>query len=102
MCYRRSTMTTSSHITGTAGYSMRSNPVADASKLRSDNLPEFLRVQEAVAWSRLGKGTLFGLMNRGLVKSICLRERGKIKGTRLIVADSLRDYLYSHLTAAAA
>jgi hypothetical protein len=78
-------------------------PVAHSSRpptsLRSDNLPEFLRVQEAVTWSRLGKGTMYGLMERGLIRSISLRERGKIKGTRLIVADSLKDYLFSHSSA---
>ena len=74
-----------------------SDNTTGAHALRSDNLPEFLRVKEAVDWSRLSKPTLFNLMNKGVVKSICLRQRGKIKGTRLIVADSLKDYLYSHL-----
>ena len=31
------------------------------------------------------------------VKSVCLRKRGAIKGTRLIVLDSLLDYLYSQI-----
>ena len=31
------------------------------------------------------------------VKSVCLRQRGAIKGTRLIVLDSLLDYLYSQM-----
>jgi hypothetical protein len=31
------------------------------------------------------------------VKSVCLRQRGAIKGTRLIVLDSLLDYLYSQI-----
>jgi hypothetical protein len=42
---------------------------------------------------------MYGLMERGLIRSISLRERGKIKGTRLIVADSLKDYLFSHSSA---
>ena len=31
------------------------------------------------------------------VKSVCLRQRGAIKGTRLIVLDSLLQYLYSKI-----
>jgi hypothetical protein len=31
------------------------------------------------------------------VKSICLRQPGAVKGTRLIVLDSLLDYLYSQM-----
>lgn len=31
------------------------------------------------------------------VKSACLRQRGALKGTRLIVLDSLLEYLYSQV-----
>ena len=31
------------------------------------------------------------------VKSVCLRQRGAIKGTRLIVLDSLLNFLYSQI-----
>ena len=59
--------------------------------------PEFMRVDEALNWSRLSKPKLYELIRRGLIKSVSLRERGQIKGTRLIVADSLREYLYSKI-----
>jgi hypothetical protein len=58
-------------------------------------LPEWLRVSEACAYSRLSKPKLYQLLNRGLIKSCSLKERGQIKGTRLISSDSLRMFLQS-------
>jgi len=65
--------------------------------LQYENLawPEFLRIPEACRLSRLSKPKIYDLINRGLIKSISLRERGQIKGTRIIVGDSLRAYLMS-------
>ena len=60
--------------------------------------PEWLRVSEACEYSRLSKPKLYDLINRGLIKSVSLRERGQIKGTRLIAFDSLRDFLESRAT----
>ena len=62
-------------------------PHADASH------PEWLRVKEAVAYSRLSKAKLYQLFNRSLIKTVSLRERGMVKGTRLVSYDSLRDFL---------
>lgn len=31
------------------------------------------------------------------VRSICIRKRGRLKGKRLIVADSLRKFLWQHI-----
>jgi excisionase family DNA binding protein len=63
---------------------------------QNESLPkEWLRVSEACQYSRLSKPTLYNLLNRGLVKSVSLRERGQIKGTRLISFDSLRGFLES-------
>jgi hypothetical protein len=59
---------------------------------------EWLRVSEAVAYSRLSKPKLYDLINRELIKSVSLRERGQIKGTRLISFDSLRAFLESRAT----
>lgn len=60
--------------------------------------PEWLRVKEACAYSRLSKPKLYQLLNRGLIRSVALRERGQIKGTRLIFFDSLKTFLYSRAT----
>jgi hypothetical protein len=59
---------------------------------------EWLRISEAVQYSRLSKPTLYNLINRGLIKSVSLRERGQIKGTRLVSYDSLRAFLESRAT----
>jgi len=62
---------------------------------------EWLRVKEACEYSRLSKPTLYNLMERGLIRNVSLRERGKIKGARLISFDSLRNYLESKATGGA-
>jgi hypothetical protein len=59
---------------------------------------EWLRVSEAVAYSRISKPKLYALINQGLIKSVSLRERGQIKGTRLISFDGLRAFLESRAT----
>lgn len=61
----------------------------------SPTLPEWFRVAEACTYSRLSKPKLYQLLNRGLIKSCSLKERGQIKGTRLISSDSLRLFLQS-------
>ena len=60
--------------------------------------PEWIRVADACAYSGISKPKLYQLLNRGLIKSVSLRERGQIKGTRLISADSLRNFLESRAT----
>lgn len=55
--------------------------------------PEWIRVKEAVAYSRLSKAKLYDLMGRGLIKSSSLRERGMVRGTRLVSFDSLRAFI---------
>lgn len=57
--------------------------------------PEWLRVKEACDYSRLSKPKLYDLLNRQLIKSVSLRERGQIKGTRLVSFESLRQFLES-------
>jgi hypothetical protein len=37
-------------------------------------------------------------MNKGWIKNVSLRQRGQIKGTRLVSSDSLRDFLESRAT----
>ena len=59
---------------------------------------EWLRVSEAVTYSRMSKGALYALMAEGRIKSFSNRQRGQIKGTRLISFDSLRAFLNSRAT----
>lgn len=59
---------------------------------------DWLRVKEACSFSRLSKPKLYQLINAGKIKSVSLRERGQIRGTRLISFDSLRNFLESRAT----
>ena len=60
--------------------------------------PEWVRVSEACAFARISKPVLYGWLNRGLIKNFSARERGQIKGTRLISLSSLREFLNSRAT----
>lgn len=57
--------------------------------------PEWLRIREACQYSRLSKPKLYELINRGLIKTVSLRERGMVRGTRLVSFDSLKAFLES-------
>jgi hypothetical protein len=57
---------------------------------------EWITVREATTYSALSKPHLYQLMAAGKIKNVSLRERGKIKGKRLIFFDSLRNFLESH------
>lgn len=59
---------------------------------------EWCRIAEACHFSGISKPKLYQLLNRGDIKSVSLRERGQIKGTRLVSFDSLRDFLESRAT----
>jgi len=62
----------------------------------NNSLPrEWMRVREACEFSRLSKPKLYELINGGLIKSVSLRGRGQIRGTRLISFDSLKGFLNS-------
>ncbi len=65
--------------------------------LHGDNLPEFIDVKTACRYASLTKPTLYNLLNSGAVKSVSLRQRGKVRGKRLIVADSLVQFLRSRI-----
>lgn len=60
--------------------------------------PEWLRVKEACEFARVSKPVIYNWMNKGWIKNVSLRQRGQIKGTRLISFDSLRDFLESKAT----
>lgn len=59
---------------------------------------EWLRVAEALKWTGWSKPTLYTLINNGKVKSVSLRQRGQVRGTRLVNFDSLRSFLNSIAT----
>lgn len=55
--------------------------------------PEWLRMPEAVRCFGISRTKLYDLISKGRIRSVSLRERGQIKGTRLLSYDSLHDYL---------
>lgn len=61
----------------------------DQSELR----PEWLRIPDATKLFGLSRSKLYELIADRRIKSFCLRERGKIKGIRLLSYDSLYHFL---------
>ncbi len=65
--------------------------------------PEFLALPRPGAVCPvcgLGRSYLYQLINEGKIQSVSLRERGKTRGKRLIVADSVLAYLRSQIVTA--
>ena len=60
--------------------------------------PEWITVQDACRFASVSKPTLYGWLDRGLVRNFSNRQRGQIKGKRLISFDSLRRFLESRAT----
>jgi hypothetical protein len=57
--------------------------------------PEWLRVPDAVRLSGIGRSHLYQLIERGRIRSVCLRERQKVRGIRLVNVSSLHHYIAS-------
>ncbi|MEX2581197.1 MAG: helix-turn-helix domain-containing protein [Verrucomicrobiales bacterium] len=60
--------------------------------------PEWLRIVEACEYARVSKPVIYDWMNKGWIKNVSLRQRGQIKGVRLVSFDSLRAFLESRAT----
>ncbi|XHR27981.1 MAG: helix-turn-helix transcriptional regulator [Chthoniobacteraceae bacterium] len=54
-----------------------------------NNLPEWLRIKAACQRFGVSRSWLYVRIASGQIKSRCLRQRGAIKGIRLISRDSL-------------
>lgn len=59
--------------------------------------PEFVDHHGAKAIFSLGRSHLYNLNAEGKIRSVSLRERGKTKGKRLFIVDSIREYLRAHI-----
>ncbi len=68
----------------------------------ADSAPEFLNHKLATKIFGLSRSYLYLLAAEGHIKTVSLRRRGQIKGKRLFVADSIRDYLLQNLVASRA
>lgn len=66
--------------------------------LQPSNLtPEFGDHKIVRQMFSIGRSHLYKLGKEGKIKTVSLRERGKIKGRRLYVLDSIRDYLLRNI-----
>lgn len=64
-------------------------PVAAGTTIK----PEWLRVPDASRIFGIGRSKLYEMISERAIKSVCLRERGKVQGIRLISFDSLAAYI---------
>lgn len=55
--------------------------------------PEWLRIPEATKLFGISRSKLYEHISAGHIRSISLRKRGQVKGTRLIDYDSLCAFL---------
>ena len=65
----------------------------ESSTVIDNQKPEWLRIPQAIALFGIGRTKLYELINSKVIKSASIRQRGQIKGTRLISFESLNDYL---------
>jgi hypothetical protein len=55
--------------------------------------PKWLRVPDACRVSGIGRSLLYQHLKAGHIKSVALRERNKVRGIRLVNADSLNAFI---------
>ena len=55
--------------------------------------PEWLRIPDAIKLYGIGRSSLYELMAEGKIKTALLRQRGSVRGIRLLSADSLSRYI---------
>jgi hypothetical protein len=53
----------------------------------------YLRIPQVLAWYPFKRAKLYELLARGEIRSFSLKERGAIRGLRLVDRDSLDEYL---------
>lgn len=58
-----------------------------------DIKPEWVRIPEAVKISGLGRSSIYELIGAGKIRSFSKRDRGALRGIRLISYDSLVEFL---------
>ena len=57
--------------------------------------PKYLRIPAAVSYSGMSRAKLYQLMAEGQIKSISVRRKGRVRGLRMILAESLDHFLAS-------
>jgi hypothetical protein len=69
----------------------------DQEDVTQNHTPEFLNHHGVTKQYGFSRSFAYDLYKRGLIKSVCLRKPGSLKGKRLFVADSIRAYLMSNI-----
>lgn len=58
--------------------------------------PAWLKLDDAVSYSGIGRSKLYSLIDEGKIRSACLRERDKTRGSRIVNVRSLEAYISAH------
>jgi hypothetical protein len=62
----------------------------------ADGLPirsRYLRVHQVLSWYPFKRAFFYDLLGRGLIKSFVLKDKGALRGIRLVDRDSIDQYL---------
>ena len=73
------------------------NNITNSTGQAAISQPEFINHHQATAIFGVSRSHLYQLVQAGKIKSVSLRERNKIKGKRLFVADSIREFLTANI-----
>ncbi len=55
--------------------------------------PRFARVDAVTQAYGFSRGYLYKLLNAGTVKSLCVRDRGNVRGIRFVSVESLEEFI---------
>jgi hypothetical protein len=58
--------------------------------------PRWLKIDDAVRFSGICRSKLYSLIRSRAIRSACLRHEDSTRGTRLVHAPSLNDYIIRH------
>lgn len=72
-------------------------PTTETITIANDAAPEFGDSKVVRKMFSLSRAHLYRLTAAGLIKSSCLRQRGKMRGRRLWFIPSVRDYLLANM-----
>jgi hypothetical protein len=77
---------------------METNSVMESTGAIAPVKPEWLRIPDAIRACGIGRSTLYKAIAEGSIKSVCLRQRNRERGIRLINSPSLHAYIESFLS----
>lgn len=69
------------------------NTVQASSTSLTNALPEWARPLDITRLFGIKRGTLWALMGSGEIRSVSLRKKHQVKGTRLVHVQSVRDFI---------